>query len=236
MEHSTLIHYEPVDVVVIGAGPAGCCAALRLLALGYDVAVVERRAFPRPQIGESLSPGIWNILEYIGATATLETGYFLAGLPTRVIWEHRESELIAAKERGSAVMVDRAQLDTRLLALVKACGAYVIQPAQVKCIRGEPHAWQLQIETSHQQIQVNTRLIFDATGRIGQNTQHFPTAPITLALWSHINNADTPSETYIEAITQGWLWGTPLPNGCYRVMAFFDPTIYKHQKKSLEKS
>jgi 2-polyprenyl-6-methoxyphenol hydroxylase-like FAD-dependent oxidoreductase len=57
-----------VDTVVIGAGPAGCCAVLRLLALGHRVALLERCEFPRPHVGEAISPGIWNILEYIDAT------------------------------------------------------------------------------------------------------------------------------------------------------------------------
>lgn len=234
LRRSALIRHVPVDAVVIGAGPAGCCAALRLLALGYDVVVVERRVFPRPQIGESLSPGIWNILEYIGARSALEPPYVSAGLSARVIWEQRESELLTAEKRGTGVIVDRAQLDSRLLELVEARGASVMQPAQLRGVMGEPHAWQLRIEFSGQQIQVNTRLIFDATGRAGQSTEHFPLTPPTLAIWSHISNRVMPAETFIEAIRHGWLWGTPLPDGRYRVMAFFDPDVYKHRKGSLE--
>jgi flavin-dependent dehydrogenase len=231
---NTLIHHPPVDAVVIGAGPAGCCAALRLLALGYNVAVVERRPFPRPQIGESLSPGIWNILDYIGAGSALEPPHFLAGLSARVIWERRESEALTADKLGTGVMVDRAQVDSRLLELVKVRGGSVIQPAQIQGVMGEPHAWQLRVEAAGRQVQVNARLIFDATGRAGQNAGRFPTAPTTLAMWSHISNGVMPAETCVEAIRQGWLWGAPLPDGRYRAMAFFDPDCYKRRKGSLE--
>ena len=31
------------DVIVIGAGPAGCAAAIRLAAAGYDVLALERK-------------------------------------------------------------------------------------------------------------------------------------------------------------------------------------------------
>lgn len=230
-----MIQSDPVDVVIIGAGPAGCCAALRLLALGYDVAVIERRSFPRPQIGESISPGIGNILEYIGASSALETPHFLAGLPARVIWERREPESITAEHRGIGIMVDRAEFDTHLLNLVKAQGATIFQPAQIKHVMGEPYAWQIYLETASQEIQINARLILDASGRTGQDNQRFYLAPTMLAIWSHIDNGIMPQETCIEALPQGWLWGSPLPNGHYRTMAFVDPTIVKQHNSDLEK-
>ena len=45
-----------VDVVVIGAGPAGTVAASYLKKQGYDVTILEKEKFPRFQIGESLLP------------------------------------------------------------------------------------------------------------------------------------------------------------------------------------
>lgn len=232
-----MIQCEKVDVVVIGAGPAGCCAALRLIALGYSVLIVERRNFPRPQIGESLSPGMWNILEYIGAESLLENPIFLRDLPARVIWQHPKPELLEAKQRGGAVMVDRAEFDKDLLNIAKTQGAKLLQPAQIKQIKGQAYDWQLQVISASQQIQINTQLIFDATGRAGQNAQQrFLTAPLTLALWTHVDGALMPAETSIEATNCGWLWGTPLPTGGYRVMAFLDAAIFKqHKANGLEK-
>ncbi len=53
------ISLSPVeyDVVVIGAGPAGSCAAAALAARGWRVMLVERDRFPRHKVcGEFLSP------------------------------------------------------------------------------------------------------------------------------------------------------------------------------------
>ena len=43
-----------MDVLVIGAGPAGSVAAALLARRGHKVLVLERQTFPRFSIGESL--------------------------------------------------------------------------------------------------------------------------------------------------------------------------------------
>src|SRR3990170_4478776 len=54
---------EKVDVLVIGAGPAGSVAASMIHQAGYSVRVVEREKFPRFVIGESLLPRCMEVLE-----------------------------------------------------------------------------------------------------------------------------------------------------------------------------
>jgi len=54
------------DVLVIGAGPAGCAAAAIVHRAGLTVRVVERARFPRFVIGESLLPRCMDVLEEAG--------------------------------------------------------------------------------------------------------------------------------------------------------------------------
>ena len=54
---------EKIDVLVIGAGPAGSVSASMLHQSGYSVRVVEREKFPRFVIGESLLPRCMEVLE-----------------------------------------------------------------------------------------------------------------------------------------------------------------------------
>lgn len=224
-----------MDIAILGAGPAGCCAALRLLTLGYQVTLIERRVFPRTQIGESLSPGIGNILDYIGATSALAESSMLRDLPARVIWDHPKPLLIGP--RGPGGMVNRAEFDARLLALAQAHGARIIQPGQVQSITGLPDKWCLRVLAAGQPLQVNVRLILEATGRARQHaSRRFLTAPATMALWAQIQGQFMTREICTEATPAGWLWGAPLPNGQYRVMAFLDPASFKgYQPNSLEK-
>jgi flavin-dependent dehydrogenase len=64
---------NPVDVVVIGAGPAGAVAAGLARRRGYSVRILEKLAFPRFQIGESLLPQCMNVLEEAGMLQAVET-------------------------------------------------------------------------------------------------------------------------------------------------------------------
>ncbi|MFF9193905.1 geranylgeranyl reductase family protein [Streptomyces sp. NPDC014779] len=49
--------HESADVVVVGAGPAGCSAAHHLARAGHDVLLLEKATFPRDKIcGDGLTP------------------------------------------------------------------------------------------------------------------------------------------------------------------------------------
>src|SRR5277367_3874523 len=67
---------QNVDVLVIGAGPAGSVAAAYLAARGYAIEVVERVHFPRFSIGESLLPQSMSLLEEAGLLAHVQAGGF----------------------------------------------------------------------------------------------------------------------------------------------------------------
>ncbi len=54
------------DVLIIGGGPAGSTAAMRLLALGIKPLIVEREQFPRFHIGESMTGELGALLRDLG--------------------------------------------------------------------------------------------------------------------------------------------------------------------------
>lgn len=67
---------EKVDVLVIGAGPAGCIASSIINKQGLRVKIVEREKFPRFVIGESLLPRVMDHLEETGLLAAVEKAGF----------------------------------------------------------------------------------------------------------------------------------------------------------------
>ncbi len=57
---------DQVDCLVVGAGPAGCAAAMEMSRAGLDVLVVDRGSFPRFRIGESFLPRTKQALRRLG--------------------------------------------------------------------------------------------------------------------------------------------------------------------------
>ena len=60
---------ETCDVAVVGAGPAGCAAALRVLQLrpGADVVLLDAAAFPRDKTcGDAVAPQAYALLDALG--------------------------------------------------------------------------------------------------------------------------------------------------------------------------
>src|SRR5688500_3627821 len=67
---------EKVDVLVIGAGPAGCIAASMINKQGFKVKIVEKEKFPRFVIGESLLPRVMDHLEEAGLLEAVKKAGF----------------------------------------------------------------------------------------------------------------------------------------------------------------
>jgi geranylgeranyl reductase family protein len=59
------------DVVVVGAGPSGCAAAIELARAGRDVVLIDKARFPRDKCcGDGLTTGALRLLEHLGVEPT----------------------------------------------------------------------------------------------------------------------------------------------------------------------
>lgn len=70
MSTSDCMSQETWDLVVVGAGPAGACAALGALAEdpGLRVLLLDRADFPRDKCcGDGIAPHVFDVLEAVGA-------------------------------------------------------------------------------------------------------------------------------------------------------------------------
>jgi flavin-dependent dehydrogenase len=64
------------NVIIIGAGPAGCIAGALLSNKGYQATIVERDTFPRFSIGESLLPQCMEFIEQAGMLDAVQAAGF----------------------------------------------------------------------------------------------------------------------------------------------------------------
>jgi flavin-dependent dehydrogenase len=111
-----------VDVVVIGAGPAGSLAAILLAREGLGVTLVERRAFPRPKVcGGCLNAQALGVLSRAGLDARVRA---LGAAPVdRLRLHHRGRRAEIDLPEGLAV--SRASLDDSLAAAAAEAGCDV---------------------------------------------------------------------------------------------------------------
>ena len=125
------------DAIIIGAGPAGSTAAIRLASAGWSVAIVEKREFPRRKVcGECIAAsnlpllhalGIGEAFDALAGPELQQVGLLVGGrniiapLPPMLDTTHRWGRALG-----------REHLDTLLLERAGALGVHVFQPWAVK--------------------------------------------------------------------------------------------------------
>ena len=125
------------DVAIIGGGPGGSSAAIRLRQLGFRVLLMEKRLFPREKLcGEFLSPEV----RPLAASLELESE-LLDASPARLnllrLHLYGESPLDISLS-SPALGLSRAVLDHLLLRHAARLGAEVLEQTTAESVRRCP--------------------------------------------------------------------------------------------------
>ncbi len=130
-DHGRITH----DAVVLGAGVAGCTAAIALVLQGRRVAIVEKAVFPRRKVcGEFLSATSVPVLDALGVGAAWRER---AGPDVRRLCLYAGERIVAAPmPRGGGAAHGRALgrdvLDTMMLARARDLGVDIRQPCKAR--------------------------------------------------------------------------------------------------------
>jgi len=158
-----------IDVVIVGAGPAGSLAALRLARAGARVMVLDRARFPRHKLcGDTINPGAVRELEMAGLAGCIRplalevSGMRVTG-PGGAAVDGRYAPPL------TGLSISREVLDSELAGAARAAGARIEFGARVTGpvtdARGQVTGVAVMCPSRREPIAVHARMTIAADGR-----------------------------------------------------------------------
>lgn len=219
---------EKVDVLVIGAGPAGSVAAAILHQNGHQVKVVEKQQFPRFVIGESLLPRCLDNLQKAGLLEAVQAQQFPYKRGASFVRAANESCTFDFSEQFTdgweyAYQMPRANFDKTLAdEIVRQGVALSYQESVEKVVFDDEKAF-INIQNNvGEQYQIEAKFVVDASGYgrvlprlldLGRPSNF----PARTAFFAHIT--DKPHTENTELLTEiidlgtAWAWIIPIQEG-----------------------
>jgi menaquinone-9 beta-reductase len=127
---------ELPEVVIVGAGPAGCAAGVTLARAGLRVTVLDRAHFPRPKTcGDALSSRAVETIRALGAGDALDATPRATFRRSRVVFPDG-AEVTRDDHAHAGLIVGRTPLDALLVDALRRAGATVHEGVNVReCVR-----------------------------------------------------------------------------------------------------
>jgi flavin-dependent dehydrogenase len=221
---------EKIDVLVIGAGPAGSIAAAMIHKAGLSVKVVEREKFPRFVIGESLLPRCMEVLEDADLLEAVKAKNFQQKFGAKFVKGDEVADYNFSEQFTKGWtwtwQVPRAEFDLALATEVQRKGVPIDFETTVTDIQFDDDG---NSETTIQRKdnsteKISARFIIDASGygRVIPKLLKLE-KPSNLdprkAIFAHVKetnreNFDEPDRIIIVVYAPGiWVWIIPFSNG-----------------------
>lgn len=236
-------HSKIYDAIVVGAGPAGSCAAAYLANQGLDILVIEKQKFPRFVIGESLLPQCMVALEKAGLLPAVQKAGFQ--VKDGALFEMGDSTSTIYFEKKfsegpySTFQVIRSDFDHVLIKEAERFGAEVRFETELRAIRFLDEC-ELDIfdEKTQSSDMVRGKFVFDASG-YGKtlprllNLSKPADFPVRNASFTHVRN-DLRDETVDDnkiliaihpEIRDVWYWLIPFTNNIASAGVIYPPHL-----------
>ena len=220
------------DVIIIGAGPAGCSAASILAEHGHRPLVLEREKFPRYHVGESLIPFTYQPMERLGIIPLMKDSAFVKKFSVQFVapsgkasqpfyfWTRYDKETVA-----QSWQVFRSEFDHLLMNHARDRGAEVREEMTVKSLLRDDDSERvtgvLAVDNDGNGTEFRAPMTLDCTGKeafaaVRNGWRKKDPFLNKIAVWTYYKGAKR-DEGYDEGQTtvafipeKGWFWHIPL--------------------------
>ena len=218
---------QPVDVTILGAGPAGCTLGALLRQRGFRVVIFDDDKRPDLLVGESLLPTVVDLMRRLGIEERVaEFSQFKPG----VAFVHRGGQRldflfpkgVLGKTPSYAYNVPRPEYDNLLRNRAQELGVEFVRH-RAKVEKGDADR---EVRLAEESLAaagmegVHPRLLVDATGRarLFAKTLGLTAARGNrndVAYFAHFENFDpeckADGQVVLSILEHGWSWRIPLP-------------------------
>lgn len=239
---------EKVDVLIIGAGPAGTIAASMIHKKGFKVKIVEREKFPRFVIGESLLPRVMDHLEEAGLLDKIKQAGFQEKFGAKFVRGNEVCDFNFSEQFTKGWnwtwQVPRANFDQLLSQGVAEMGVDVEHQCAVTHIEfNGTNSTTTVIDVNKEEKKIEARYIVDASGygRViprmfnldkPSNFEPRKTHFVHFRDLKRPEGIDGNRITVVVHQLRTWIWIIPFSNGITSVGFVADPEFYNEYSEN----
>jgi flavin-dependent dehydrogenase len=210
-------------ICILGAGPAGIVTALKLKQLGYDQIVLDCKKSTGVVRAESLSPGVFSLLETVGID--LHEFSETCSPITRSFKFWNEEMIESVNPPG--FLTDRGQFDSLLRDIAIKRGISLLPDSKVISLKETNEGWKICFLHDGKYQILNAGFLVDASGKkslIRGVKKRVDAATLAISgCWD--NTGFEKNETHLESGSNHWLWGAKLSDGVFHATLFMDPEL-----------
>ena len=213
-------------VAIVGGGPAGCMAAIRLAHAGISVVLIERGRRP-VEFGETLSPDGRRTLSRAGVWERVPRAVALRCDGIATAWQtanvRRESFL--RNPYGPAWHLHRPGFDEWLVAEAASSGAEIIA-ANARDVERVAEGWNVRLDDGGV---IAASFLVIATGRTGSFAAKLARRSRleSLCVVGGFAAGAKDNSLLVEAVSSGWWYSLPMPDGRLFAGWVTDPEVVR---------
>ncbi|MBN1272095.1 MAG: NAD(P)/FAD-dependent oxidoreductase [Candidatus Aminicenantes bacterium] len=235
------------DVIVVGAGPAGCSAAYFCAKYGLHVLLVDKAAFPRDKVcGDSISPRSLKVLERMGLLVRIEEGHFyrirgiIMSSPNLNMMKGETPKVEGKFDYG--YVIPRKTFDSMLLSHVKKKKVEVIEGLEITGLMYEGN--KVAGVKSSDGLEAKCQIVVGADGvysKVAKNAGIYPTDPnheaiVARAYFNGVEGLEHYIEIHADSkILPGYGWVFPVNDTFANVGVGCIKTYLSQKEENLKK-